>query len=69
MSDPRQLPEEQVEAITELAELRLPPERLATLTSNLAQFLADFARVQAIEVGDREPPVLTYAAEYRETRR
>ena len=66
MSESPRLSPEQVEAIAEIVGLRLPPERLATLTANLSQFLADFAHVQAIAAGDAEPPVLTFDAEGRE---
>jgi pimeloyl-ACP methyl ester carboxylesterase len=56
---------EQVRSVAQLAAIDLPPDRLATLTSTLSEFLARSESLHAIEPGDHEPPVITYDRQAR----
>ncbi len=52
-----------VRVLAEAAHLALPPERIATLISTLSGFRTGFAKVRALDTGDREPVTLTHREE------
>ncbi len=53
----------QVRVLAEAAQMDLPSERIATLASTLSAFLTGFAKVHALDTGDREPATLTHREE------
>jgi hypothetical protein len=58
MSDEFAARAKRVKALTETAGLRLPPERLEALVKAYSKFEEGFARVRALDTGDREPATL-----------
>lgn len=58
--EPVKLTEEQVSAMAEAVNLKLPPDRLAQLTERFSAFLNDFEAARSIDVGDREPATITF---------
>jgi Asp-tRNA(Asn)/Glu-tRNA(Gln) amidotransferase C subunit len=69
MTGETRLSPEQVRAMAQAVDLELPPERLEQLVRTMSEFLDGFARVRALDVGDREPPTLSFAPmEQREQR-
>ena len=56
---------QQAQAASDLVGLNLGSARVAQLAGTLERFLAGTAPLHALEVGDREPPVITYDGESR----
>lgn len=63
--DAQRIPAQQAQTASELAGLNLPPERVSRLAGTLERFLASSSALHGLDVGDREPPVITYDQEAR----
>jgi Asp-tRNA(Asn)/Glu-tRNA(Gln) amidotransferase C subunit len=53
----------QVRAMAEAAQLALPPDRIDALSHSFSDFLTGFAKIRALDTGDREPATLTHREE------
>lgn len=64
-ADAQRIGLQQAQVASELVGLDPPPERVSQLAGTLERFLAGSAALHRLDVGDREPPVITYDREAR----
>ncbi len=63
MADEGRLPRNDVRSLARLANLDLPDDRLDQLVTTLSAYLESLERLRQIEIGDSEPPAITYESE------
>ena len=64
MSQPQKLNRTQVSLAAIAARLDLSAERLDALVNSYSDFLTKFQEIWEFELGDREPPAITFTSEY-----
>ncbi|MDQ3548853.1 MAG: hypothetical protein M3439_08535 [Chloroflexota bacterium] len=65
MADEARVTQEDVRAITRLASLNLSVDRRGQLVTTLSAYLENMDRLRQLDVGDYEPPAITYEREAR----
>ncbi|MGH9176884.1 MAG: hypothetical protein ACRD1H_21120 [Vicinamibacterales bacterium] len=63
MSDASPRSREDIRAAARLTGLDLPDDRLDQLVGTLSAYLANLNRLRAVDVGESEPPAITYERE------
>ena len=63
MTDAARLPKDDVRAVVRLANLDLPDDRLDQLVTTVSAYLDNLDRLRQVEMGDSEPPAITYESE------
>jgi Asp-tRNA(Asn)/Glu-tRNA(Gln) amidotransferase C subunit len=66
MADRAQVGHDDVRSLARAANLDLPDDRIDQLVTTLSAYLESLDRLRQIDVGDSEPPAITYESAARE---
>jgi Asp-tRNA(Asn)/Glu-tRNA(Gln) amidotransferase C subunit len=65
MDDPTTVSRDDVRTLARLVNLDLPDNRIDQLATTYAAYIAHLRRLHQIDIGDSEPPAITYESEAR----